>query len=156
MHLMITSRTPTILIATLCMLAMGARQGQTQPNADLNMSCIDRFDLPTYPALVRLAGISGVFAVSVRLDAHSRVRSVSSELVEGKTNAKALLVPAIEHSVRTASFVPSCSDKTLVLVIRFAIDDRPRSDHPIPIVSFGYPNRFTISVPLAVMNVDGP
>jgi hypothetical protein len=75
-------------------------------------------------------------------------------LVAGDATSKALLLPTAEHAVRNAAFRKECADKTLTLTFQFVMDNRPRNDCPAAIVSFGYPNRFTILVPAPVLNVD--
>ena len=99
-------------------------------------SCIEQISVPTYPTLARQSGLSGELITSVRLDSGSKVGEVSYELLSGPAKARNLLAPAVEHSVRSAVFARECAGKTLSLIFRFVIDNRPRVDCPIPIASF--------------------
>ena len=99
------------------MKALGQGDRHTQSRA----SCIERLDAPIYPPIARQARITGEFMTSVRLDANSRVTTVSSEIVGGDAKAKKLLAATIERSVRSAPFARDCESRTVTLLFRLII-----------------------------------
>jgi hypothetical protein len=117
---------------------------------ETNTSCIENLQVPFYPPLARLARLFGTFTVSVVLGPDSAVQTISSESMISQT-ARAIFVPAVAKAIRASSFVHSCGGKTVKLVFYFVLGDGAPSDHGQD-VSFGYPNRFWISAPPAVLN----
>ena len=114
-----------------------------------NASCIERLQVPVYPPLAKMARITETATVSVMLGPDAAIQSISSESVT--QSRKAIFVPAVEKAIRASSFAPGCGGKTVKLVFHFVLGESAPSDHGQD-VSFGYPNRFWISVPPQVLN----
>src|SRR5262245_17351340 len=125
---MIRSTVCAVLVGVFYLIP-GEALGQADPRAQSNISCIERLDAPIYPPLARQARLTREFITSVRLDARARVTTVSSEVVGGDAKTKRLLLaPNIERSVRSASFAQDCEGKTVILMFRFIIDNRPPNE----------------------------
>jgi hypothetical protein len=114
---------------------------QSNLEADSNMSCVERLEVPVYPPLARAALVSG---------------SVTATVVPGsdgtlQTNAAGhlLLAAAVEKALRASSFRKTCGGKSVRLIFNFGFDSDPGKR-----VSFGYPNQFWIAVPLPIAHVD--
>jgi hypothetical protein len=114
---------------------------QTNQDADSNMSCVERLQMPAYPPLAAAARISGKLAVTVAISPGGAIQKASVDVELGTVNAK-LLVPAVETALRASAFRSDCSGKSVRLIFNFGFDsDQGKA------VSFGYPNKFWISVP---------
>ena len=100
-----------------------------------------------YPPLARQARVSGTLITSVQLDRDAKVISISHEAATGVRSAAGLLAPGIGNSSSCrAAFARACGERALTFIFQFVITNGTPSDDPKPIISFGYPNRFTISV----------
>jgi hypothetical protein len=128
------------LLLTLALCSWPAL-AQSNLDADSNMSCVERLQMPVYPPLARAALVSG---------------SVTATVVPGsdgtlQTNAAGhlLLVAAVKKALRASSFRKTCGGKSVRLIFNFGFDSDPGKR-----VSFGYPNQFWIAVPLPIKHVD--
>jgi hypothetical protein len=117
------------------------RRALKAPDARLPFSC-------------QASRLWGTFAVSVTLGPGTSVQTVSSEMESNvRLSRKAIFVPALEKSIRESSFAHGCGGKTVTLMVQFVLGTGAPANHGQD-VSFGFPNRFWISTPPPVMNVD--
>jgi hypothetical protein len=122
------------------LLIAGLKVGTAQISSDLetNISCIDRLQMPTFPALARKARVQGTINAVVVLSPQGSVQTMN-------TKGHPLLVPSVEDIIRTAKFRSDCGGKTVTLVFDFRLAGSG-SQQPMQSVSFGAPNRFWIAV----------
>jgi len=104
-------------------------------------SCVERLEIPTYPALAKQARVAGVLTASVRLGADGSIANISSQVVPESTKS-VMFVSAAEESLRASVFAKSCAGKQVRLVFNFVLSEPGASTQPT--FSFGYPNQFWI------------
>jgi hypothetical protein len=108
---------------------------------DTNMACVERLEIPTYPALAKQARIAGVLTASVRLGPEGSIGKISSQFVPESTKS-VMFASAIEESLRASIFAKSCAGKQVRLVFNFVLSEPGVSTQTT--FSFGYPNQFWV------------
>ena len=126
-------------LLTLALCAWPAL-AQSNQDADSNMSCVDRLQMPLYPPLAQQARISGSVTATVAVTSDGALQTEAA-------GGHPLLAAAVEKALRASVFRGNCSGKTVRLIFNFGFDSDPGKR-----VSFGYPNQFWISVPFAATN----
>jgi hypothetical protein len=116
---------------------------QSNQEADSNMSCVERLQMPRYPPLADQARISGTVTATVLV--------ASDGSPQTKAAGHPLLAPAVEKAIRASVFLKACGGKSVTLVFSFVLGENFDPDKLPQRVSFGYPNRFWISVPPRVV-----
>ncbi len=124
-----------LLILALCSWPALA---QTNQEAESNMSCVERLQMPLYPGLAAAARVSGSVTATVVISANSSNQTTFS------SGSHKLLSPAVDYALRASSFRKSCTGKSVILVFNFVLSDY-YPDGKLQRVSFGYPNQFWIS-----------
>ena len=120
----------------------GTAQNPFEP--ETNIGCVERLQLPAYPALARQAQVEATITASVLLSPKPTVRQQVITQFKSKTQrAAAILMPAVEKAIQEAAFRADCTGKTVVLIFDFKVAGQP-SGNPGQSVSFGYPNKFWI------------
>jgi hypothetical protein len=116
---------------------------QSNQEADSNMSCVERLQMPVYPKLAEQAAIRGSVTamVIVASDGSPQTKAVGHKL----------LVPAVEKAINTSAFLKTCGGKSVKLIFNFVVGENFDPDKLPQRVSFGYPNQFWISVPPRVV-----
>jgi TonB family protein len=131
--------------ALLFAFAASLIYGQTPgaPPASHSLICVEKMELPSYPALAQQGQISGTISVDVMLSTTGTIQNVSVQ-DESKTSmpARGVLVSAVSDAVRRAAFERSCAGRTVRLVFIFELAGV--SDRPKQTVTFGSPNKFWI------------
>jgi hypothetical protein len=117
---------------------------------ETNIACVERLEIPTYPALAEQARITGAVIAEVVLGPGASVASISSASDHGK--AHPILLDTVEKSLRASKFAKACAGKQVELVFNFVIEGTPVGSHPPQTVSFGYPNQFRIATPPLLLN----
>ena len=117
--------------------------------AESNMACVERLEMPVYPPLAAAARISGSVTATGVLASDGSVRTTFSP------GAHRLLPPAVQKALGGSSFRKDCIGKSVTLVFNFAFGKELDPDRLPQRVSFGYPNQFWISVPPRVIT-DAP
>jgi hypothetical protein len=101
--------------------------------------CIESLQVPTYPVVARLARIAGT----------ARVQAVVSggaiAALEFDESLSPLLRDAVEKSIRASRFSPKCDRTTLEIVFAFVIQGDPVAYQDPGVVTYRWPNQFTIS-----------
>jgi hypothetical protein len=110
---------------------------------ETNIACVERLELPAYPALAKQARITGVSTIVVLLGVNALVQKISSTWTGTKNGG--VFVPDVERSVRT-SFAKTCAGKAVTLIFHFELGEHLMENQQ-PTVSFGYPNHFWITAP---------
>lgn len=115
------------------------------PDADFNMSCIERLQMPLYPPLADQVRIAGSLRATVVLNPDGSIQRTAIEMESGLATAKRLFTPAIEQALKASAFHRGCGGRSVHLLFHFMLDEElyPQSQR----VSFGYPNQFWIAVP---------
>ncbi|MGB6943435.1 MAG: hypothetical protein WA634_02045 [Silvibacterium sp.] len=127
-----------VMILTAC---LGAAVAQPNQDADSNMSCVERLQMPLYPPLAVQARISGSVTATVAVGSSSSVQTTLSR------GAHDLLNSAVEGALHSSTFRKTCIGKSVTLVFNFVIDEKLRPGRFPQRASFGYPNQFWITVP---------
>jgi hypothetical protein len=109
--------------------------------AESNMSCVERLQMPVYPPLARVAHVTGSVSTTVMMSAEGSIQVTSSQ------GTHPLLTPAVENALYASAFSRACVHKPIKLVFNFVFDEKSDPGWLPPQVSFGYPNQFWISVP---------
>jgi TonB family protein len=135
------------LLLGLVWLFPGSAQ-QTEPAAPTqdatNTACAEKIGLPVYPPLARQARIEGTLSVTVEVGTNGAVERISAQSHVNNDRAQAILLTAIETSLRKSQFRSDCAGKRLVLEFEFRLTGDPY-DRQTQEVAFGYPNRFFIT-----------
>jgi hypothetical protein len=136
----------TILVLTS---TVGRSQAlaQSELNAEPNAQCIERLRMPVYPKLADQARISGTLTVIVSLAPDGSIKGTTLEMAEASPVAKRLFPPAIDQALTASVFRKNCEGKPVRLVFSFVLGEELDTNSLPQTVSFGYPNRFWISVP---------
>ena len=131
--------------ALLAMMSgLGTATAQNPFEPETNIGCVERLQLPAYPAMARQSQVEATITASVLLSPKPTVQQQVTTQFKSKTQrAAAILMPTVEKAIQEASFRSDCTGKTVVLVFDFKVAGRPSSD-PKQSVSFGYPNKFWI------------
>ncbi|HEX5227446.1 MAG TPA: hypothetical protein VFW44_07030 [Bryobacteraceae bacterium] len=129
--------TRLVLMLLICGVIAFAQSDQTETN----MSCVERLQLPRYPALAYEAGISGQVTATVAIP--------SSGPSHVESNGPKLLAPYVEDAIKASVFRQTCAGKSVRLVFNFDFDEDPTKG-----IAFGYPNQFFIKVPHARLQVN--
>jgi outer membrane biosynthesis protein TonB len=122
---------------------------QAQPAVDSrsNAYCIERLQTPAYPKLADAARISGSLTATVKLGPDGSMQDAVLDMGTGSATARRLFPPAVEQALRASAFRKDCSGRSVTLVFIFVLGENPDPNRLQQTVSFGYPNRFWISVP---------
>jgi hypothetical protein len=123
----------------MLMACVGVAFAQPSQDAESNVSCVERLQMPVYPKLAEAARISGTVNATVVVP--------SDGPVQMKVAGHSILAPAVEKALRASTFRKACSGKSVTLVFKFVLADEFDPDKLPQRVSFGYPNQFWISVP---------
>ena len=126
------------LLLTLALCSWPAL-AQSNLDADSNMSCVERLQMPVYPPLANSARISGSVTATVVL--------ASDGSLQTQAVGHTFLAPDVEKAIRASVFLKTCSGKSIRLVFNFVLGENFDPDKLPQRVSFGYPNQFWISVP---------
>jgi hypothetical protein len=124
---------------TVC---LGVGYAQSNQDADSNISCVERLQMPVFPSLAHQARVEGSVSAVAVLASDGSIESTGMEVRSAIPTAKLLLTPAVERAIRASVFRKSCSGRSVRLVFNFGFDSDPGKS-----VSFGYPNQFWILVP---------
>jgi TonB family protein len=153
------------VFAVYVALPIGSAYGQAgkppQPQTDPNVACIERLEIPRYPALATQARIEGTITVSVLLAQQGSVQQVDTEVESSFGQAKSLFGSPVWKAISEAKFLPECSGKTIRLVFHFHLMGTS-AGNATQSVSFGYPNTFWIVAeaplfqPVGLVNSDEP
>jgi hypothetical protein len=121
-----------------------AALAQDRGEADSNIACVERLQMPAYSPLASAARVQGTITVSVPLSAAASPERVTTESTGETPTGLRLLVPSIESAIKGATFRSNCGGKTVTLVFRFQIEGKA-VDNPKTSLAFGFPNRFWIT-----------
>ena len=131
-------------VAALLVLWPGIGMAQNPFEPETNIGCVERLQMPAYPAMARQAQVEATITASVLLSPKPTVQQQVITQFKSKTQrAAAILMPTVEKAIQEASFRFDCTGKTVVLIFDFKVAGHASSD-PKQSVSFGYPNKFWI------------
>jgi hypothetical protein len=108
------------------------------------MMCVQKIQIPSYPALARQARVAGKLSVNVKLGENGIVSEVSAQSHLNNDKAQAILLMPIETALRQAQFRSDCAGKVVILEFDFGLNGDP-SDRQTQEAAFGYPNHFWIT-----------
>jgi hypothetical protein len=133
-----------LIVALLCALACSAAAQQSGDT--VNMSCVERLDLPMYPRLADAARISAGVVTAIRVGSGGTINAITSE-VKAVAAVKTAFLRSVEDAVRSSRFAAACAGRTVTIELQFSLGEQVGTEH----VSFAYPNRFTIFAPAKVI-----
>jgi hypothetical protein len=103
------------LIATFVFGAVSSAQ-RTSPSDESGMSCVERLEMPQYPALAARARIQGDVKAIIRLEAGGSVQAVTFEIPAD--HSEAVLAMAfyreVERAMRASKFSPPCGGRSIL------------------------------------------
>ena len=124
------------LLLTMLKPHSGTAQNPFEP--ETNIGCVERLQIPAYPAVARQAQLEATITASVLLSPKPTVQQQITTQFKSKTQrAAALLMPVVEKAIQETSFRSDCTGKTVVLIFDFKVAGQQS-------VSYGYPNKFWI------------
>jgi outer membrane biosynthesis protein TonB len=103
--------------------------------------------MPVYPKLADMARISGSLTATVVLGPDGSIEKTLIDIGTASTTARQLFPPEVEKALRASAFRKACGGKSVTLVFSFVLGEELDPQGLPQRVSFGYPNRFSISVP---------
>jgi len=132
----------------LFLLTAGVAVAQDSDNS-ANLACIERLEIPKYPALAESARVAATVTTSLRLESNGGVGTITSD-VSNKTSkaVESAFVKTVDESLHSSKFLAACGGRMMTFVFQFSLGDQIGTQR----FSFGYPNRFTILAPGHVMN----
>jgi hypothetical protein len=125
---------------------------QSNSNTESNIECVERLQMPIYPKLADAARISGRLTAAVKLSKNGAIQNTVLQMGSASVTARSLLAPAVDEALRASVFSKSCEGRSVILVFDFVLSEEFDSHHLPQTISYGYPNRFWISVPAKVVN----
>jgi outer membrane biosynthesis protein TonB len=141
------------LLASLALLIFSwAAFAQSGAEKESNMYCVERLQMPVYPPIADAARISGTLKATVTLDSDGSLRQpIVTDMGTASASAKRFFPPAVDEALRRSSFHKDCGGKSVTLVFTFVLGEDLDPNHLRQTVSYGYPNRFWITVPAKIM-----
>lgn len=138
----------------LAALALGcaswASCASNAPDADTNIACVERLEIPPFPPIPQAARVQSTVSAAVALADGGRVESIVYAAIAGPVKSPDLFVPTIERFVRASKFAANCGGKTVRLIFTFHLMMPPEPDERV--LAFEYPNRFVVNSPEPVIN----
>jgi outer membrane biosynthesis protein TonB len=135
------------LMAALALLGLWTAQAQPAADTESNTQCIERLRMPVYPKLADAARISGSLTATVVLGPDGSIQNTVLDMGLASATAKRMFPRAVEEALRASAFRKACGGRSVTLVFNFVLGEELDPNHLPQAVSFGYPNRFWISVP---------
>jgi hypothetical protein len=138
---------------TVFILLLGAGVAVAQSSDEhTNVACIERLDIPEYPALAESARITATVTASVRLGNGGQIGAVESALSTHPAEpVKSAFLKAVDESLRSSKFSAACDGKTITLLFQFLLGEQIGTQR----FSFNYPNSFSILAPAKVLTPEG-
>ncbi len=128
-------------------LLSGTASGQTDRplpwQADSNIGCVERLEIPRYPPLATQARIEGTITASVLISPEGVPKPLGTEAASKFAQAKNLLSQPVWKVISDGKFRSDCAGNIVKLVFHFTL--KGISNNPRQTVSFGYPNVFWIA-----------
>ena len=135
------------LLAALALIGFSAAQAQPAAGSESNIHCVERLRMPAYPKLADAARVAGLVTAKVTLRSDGSIQSTVLDMGVASVTAKKLFAPAVDEALRASAFGGACGGKSVTLIFHFVLGEELDSNSLQQAVSFGYPNRFWISVP---------
>jgi hypothetical protein len=121
---------------------------QSSSETESNMYCVERMQMPVYPKLADAARVSGTLKATVTLDSNGSIHQpIITDMGNASATAKRLFPPVIQEAIRRSRFRKNCAGKSVTFVFYFMLSEELDPNHLPQTISYGYPNRFWISVP---------
>jgi hypothetical protein len=143
-----------LVIAVLSDAGFGQGNNGPQPLDVTNVACVERMEVPRYPALAAQARIEGTIKAAVLLTTAGAVEKVDTETTSKYSQAKSLFGAPVWKAIREAKFHSDCAGKTVTFVFHFSL----QGTSPVQTKSavfFGYPNTFWIVAEAMLVQPDG-
>lgn len=139
------------LLTAFFVIGLCAANAQSTSDAGVNTDCLERLRLPAYPKLADAARISGTVTATIALGAGGSIEKTVLDMdAASKKTARELFPPAVEKALRASTFRNACSGKSVTLVFSFVLGEDLDPDKLPQTISFGYPNRFWITIPAKI------
>ncbi len=132
-----------IAAAFLAAIASAQATDSVPSQADSNMACVERLEIPRYPALATQARIEATVTASVLISPEGLPKDSGTEAESKFTRASSLFAPPVWKAINEGKFRPDCAGKIVKLVFHFRLQGAS-AGKPWQSVSFQYPNAFWI------------
>jgi hypothetical protein len=139
----------SLILGLLLVIAPYRASGQPGPaESRSNIECLQRLEIPEYPALPRQAQIQVIQTIKVILSDQATVQDIESSL-QGRAILEKNFKDGAENALKNSQFSKTCGGKTITLVFHYELRDDPKRSS---LFAFGPPNHFWIRYgPLYVM-----
>jgi hypothetical protein len=114
--------------------------GPQRVDDDCNTSCVERLEIPAYPALADAARVSGIVTAAIKLGSGGAVQTVTCDVRGGKGLVRDPFMASVEKSVRASRFATACNGRTVRLIFEFSLGEHVGRER----VAFSFPNHFSI------------
>ncbi len=133
-------------LLVVCVMFSLAGCATRASNDSIDMTCVERLELPSFPAIADSARVEAGVTAAVRLTQDGKVDTVSMGVGSGMEYAAKLFYPAVEKAMKASTFLPSCGGKTVHLAFEFPFPTRSETGETVQTVRFKNPNRFEIAL----------
>jgi hypothetical protein len=134
-----------LLLIGASVLSACSKQSAAPTNDD-KMACVDKLELPSFPAIADSARVEAGVSATVLLAKDGTVEKVTMGPTTGLEYAAKLFYPAVEKAMKASTFQASCGGTTVVLAFDFPFPLRSESGETVQTVRFKTPNRFEIAL----------
>jgi hypothetical protein len=135
-----------VIAAALACAAAACASKASTPSNDERMACVDKLELPSFPAIADSARVEAGVSAAVLLAKDGTVEKVTMGPTTGLEYAAKLFYPAVEKAMKASKFQASCGGNTVLLAFDFPFPLRSESGETIQTVRFKTPNRFEIAL----------
>jgi hypothetical protein len=132
------------LLFTLLLSSVSCAQRAS--NDSIDMTCVERLELPSFPSIADSARVEAGVTAAVQLTQDGKIETVSMGVGSGMEYAAKLFYPAVEKAMKASTFLPSCGGKTVHLAFEFPFPTRSETGETVQTVRFKNPNRFEIAL----------
>ena len=125
-----------VAIAVALAVLSGVAMGQTAQNVS-TLNCASVVEKPDYPALARMARISGQITVHFIIDATGRANGIRLE-------GNPILAKEVDNAIRRTGFPTACQSQNLDVTFQFRLVDEPSNERGTSVV-FKAPKKYVVT-----------
>jgi Gram-negative bacterial TonB protein C-terminal len=108
------------LAAVICSFLLNSLFAQpAEPG--INTVCIEKLQIPSYPALAREARLSGVVVATITLNSDATVKDISMRMESATASANKAFTSAVETALSSSVYTPGCGGKPIKLIFSFVL-----------------------------------
>ena len=128
----------------------GICNAQSEPGRHVfdSLACIESLSVPRYIPIARQARLTGMIEARILIG----IDGTTTRTITG--NVHELLLEIVRKSLASSKFHTRCRNVEVKLLFDFQIKGEPTSATNYDVISFSYPNRFTVIAQPSITNVD--